>query len=66
MLVEGFVARILVRTSALQGGKEPGQEFPVIFGRKDDGLPDGLSLRGEIAKVGVFTRDGCFGALLLA
>jgi len=33
--------------SALQGGMDIDQEFPVIYGKKDDGFPDRVNLRGR-------------------
>ncbi len=42
--------------SALQGNTENTQEFPVIYGKKNDGFPDRLSTRGVISKVS-FARD---------
>jgi hypothetical protein len=37
--------------SALQGDTKNDQEFPVVYGKKDDGFPDRVNLRGVIAKV---------------
>lgn len=37
--------------SALQGDTKNDQEFPIIYGKKDDGFPDRVNLRGAIAKV---------------
>ncbi len=42
--------------SALQSDTKNNQEFPVIYGKKDDGFPDRVNLRGAITKVS-FTRD---------
>src|SRR3954454_3067474 len=37
--------------SALQGDTKNAQEFPVIYGKKNDGFPDKVSTLGMIAKV---------------
>jgi len=42
--------------SALHDQKETNQELPVIYGRTDDGYPDRVNLRGQIAKMS-FTAD---------
>jgi hypothetical protein len=42
--------------SELQGEPQNDQEFPVIYGKKDDGFPDRVNLRGTITKVS-FARD---------
>jgi hypothetical protein len=42
--------------SAVQGDTKNNQEFPVIYGKKGDGFPDKVNLRGAIAKVS-FARD---------
>ena len=42
---------------ALQGDTKSDQEFPVIYGKKDDGFPDRVNLRGAIVKVSF--ADSC-------
>ena len=42
--------------SALHADTQNDQEFPVIYGKKDDGFPDKLSTRGVITKT-TFTAD---------
>ena len=43
-------AQSFVPHSGVQGNAAT-QEFPVIYGKKDDGFPDNVNLRGEIGKV---------------
>lgn len=42
--------------SALQDNRRDDQEFPVIYGKKDDGFPVSVNLRGLITKTS-FTPD---------
>ena len=46
--------------SALQGDTQNDQEFPIIYGKKDDGFPDRVNLQGSIAKVSFAQSCGFF------